>query len=562
MDTEIRSVLVNLLTITFLFVPATVIVVITAIVCLLKISFTALKKIYFLLKRELEFFEEVYGDNEETVWDQHGLFIAFIKGEELQTFSRQRKKKFKHKKAGKRPITVQEFCSSNFPTGRPSLHSSSLSLADQCTVSSKMVLGARQACALYKERCHDKGKKIIHVGKVHQLGSQTKAAVGVTEPVNLNLVESLLSFRLPTLPQPHRSRKTRRLQGAKLLSVSNRGEMKRYKVSSLTCPFKGEVDKDEKLQVTDLSLSSSVKNDKQNRQSSIKDCSDQDRDGVHIKETLQEVDGLGVDDMKISELANEIYDPLDGVDKKLKGQQHCAVNQGKKRSNPVSSDSYSSRLITKKRRKEHLAAKQRELMKRRSPVSNSSSSSSESTPGAAAKKTRRELVTVQHRHQRNATLEQMTRTSHSKSRKQKFKELTEVINVTANLNEQLETRDQEEVLVDNAPGELANAKRPLPVAPLATQPSANGNDSSKDTVSISPPSITHLMSLLESLHVQESIDPSVCVALDDNTVTGNDGKCDDDDDVPYGDDSDAEYDVFPDMRNFPYEVIKIIESLV
>ena len=142
---------------------------------------------------------------------------------------------------------------------------------------------------------------------------------------------------------------------------------------------------------------------------------------------------------------------------------------------------------------------------------------------------------------------------HSKSRRQKFKEQTEVINVTVNLNEQLETRKQEQVLVDNAAGELANAKRPLPVTPLATQSSsANGNDTSEDTVSRSPPSITQLISLFEILHVQESIDLSV-VALDDNTVTGSDGKCDDD--------SDAEYDVFPDMRNFPYEVIKIIESL-
>lgn len=553
MDTEIRFVLVNLLTITILFVPATVIVVISAVICLLKKSFTALRKIYVLLKLELEFVEEVYGDNEEAVWDKHGLFIAFIKGEELQTFSRQKKKKFKHKKAGKRPITVQEVCSSNFPTERPSINSSSLNFANQCTVSSQ--IGAHRACALSEERCHDKGKKIIHVRKEHKLGSQARAAVAVTAPINLNLVESLLTFRLPTLPQSHRSRKARLLQWDKWLPVLNRGEMKRYNVSSLTCPFKGEADKDEKLQVKDRSLSSSVESDKQKRQSSIKDHSDQDHDEVNVKEILEEVDRLGVDDTKISELPYETYDLWVGVDKKLKDQQHCAVNQGKKRSNPVSSDNYSSRLTTKKRRKERLAAIQREQMKRRNPANDSSSSSSENTTGAAAKKTRRERVTVQQRNQRNATLGQMIHAPHSKSRRQKFKEQAEVINVTANLNEQLETREQEQVLVDNAPGELANAKRPLPVTPLATQPSsANGNDTSEDTVSLSPPSITQLISLFESLHVQESIDLSVCVALDDNTVTGSDGKFDDD--------SDAEYDVFPDMRNFPNEVIKIIESLV
>lgn len=549
MDTEIRFVLVNLLTITILFVPATVIIVITAGICLLKKSFTALRKIYVLVKLELEFVEEVYGDNEEAVWDKHGLFIAFIKGEELQTFSRQKKKCFKHKKAGKRPITVQEVWSSNFPTVRPSLNSSSLNFADQCTVSSK--IGAHRACGLNEERCHDKGKKRIHVGKDHKLGSQAREAVGVAVPINLNLVESLLSFRLPTLLQSHRSRKARRLQWPKWPSVLNRGDMKRYHVSSLTCVFKVEADKDEKLQVKYRSFSSSVVNDKQTRQSSI---NDQDHDEIDIKDTLEEVDSLSVDDTKISELPNEIYDPRVGVDKKLKDQQHCAVNQGKKRSNPVSSDNYSSRLTTKKRRKERLAAKQREQMKRRSPANDSSSSSSENTPAAVAKKTRIELFTVQQRNQRNATLEQMIHKLHSKSRRQKFKEQTEVINVTANLNEQLETRKQEQVLVDNAAGELANAKRPLPVTPLATQSSsANGNDTSEDTVSRSPPSITQLISLFESLHVQESIDLSVCVALDDNTVTGSDGKCDDD--------SDAEYDVFPDMRNFPYEVIKIIESL-
>ena len=82
MDGE-RSIVRNCVIITALFVPCVVIAVVTALICVVKACLYVMEKLCVYIQQELDLFNEIHEDNQETVWDKGGLFVAFIKGEDV-----------------------------------------------------------------------------------------------------------------------------------------------------------------------------------------------------------------------------------------------------------------------------------------------------------------------------------------------------------------------------------------------------------------------------------------------------------------------------------------------
>jgi len=82
MDGE-RSIIRNCVIIAALVVPCVVIAVVTALVCVVKVFLCAVEKLCAYVQRELDLFNEIYEDDPASVGDKGGLFVAFIKGEDV-----------------------------------------------------------------------------------------------------------------------------------------------------------------------------------------------------------------------------------------------------------------------------------------------------------------------------------------------------------------------------------------------------------------------------------------------------------------------------------------------
>ena len=586
-----RSSLVSLLTIITLCIPTTAIVSISLLICLLDICSSALDKIFGLVQFELELFDELHvcEDNEAIVWDKHGLFIAFIKGEDVQDL-RQKKKYLKPKETMKRPIDATQFCLENRCAGRQSLKSFLVhtDFSDQSSSSSGVAFFPRQALGLIGVKYRDKETKRVSFRKERKYQNQVRAEIR-TE-VNFKYGETVLSFRKPMLPQ-HSSGKKGNLNRDKWRPILKRDEKKKRNKAWIVVSFQqAKVEKKGTFQETDWSVSSRNNNERPRSTDSINASS-----SLFRNETLEGDKGLNAKKEKKSEAVNDICYTRVNVDKNVTRPQCCAVRRGKKRSNAANQSYSISRIKAKKRRKEQNTVTQsNEKNKRRNEGRASCFNSPLTTPDPSAKKRREEYFTaVQQRRQISLASRHrnVSQNSCSKPRQRKVKESIKAklrraihwaVNDSVVTIEQSEAKNQTPAVIENAPGELKNTKRPLPVAPLTGQPIANETGTSQVSLPTSP-SVTELVSLLERLHIKDSVDPAVSDALDDDKVAG----CDDDNDanvncngdfsygnndddvehdscgnVEYDVDSDAEYEVFPELLSLPQQVFKIIEALV
>ena len=279
MDGE-RSIILNCAIITALAIPCAVISVVTAVICVVITLLCVVKKLCARVQRELNLFNEIYEENKTPVWDEGGLFAAFIKGEDIhdrrQKTNNLRPKTENRKKAAtstricrengttstaKRPL-IGDFFSRNLIRQRPGA-----SLRISSGISGKSPLTSMD----YKNYCYtnihasvypvtnDNAKGADQLQAVngsrdhsHPLRATRQVSVQVTNASleeNLHEGASVSSSQVTALPQ-NSADKTGNVNinqesGRSFLRVERR--KKRSKAASVASPSKAGGDHTEKL---------------------------------------------------------------------------------------------------------------------------------------------------------------------------------------------------------------------------------------------------------------------------------------------------------------------------
>ena len=115
MDGE-RSIILNCAIITALVIPCAVTSVVTAVICVVITLLCVVKKLCARVQRDLDLFNAIYEENKRPIWDEGGLFAAFIKGEDVHD-RRQKANNLRPKtENGKKATTTTRICSENGTT--------------------------------------------------------------------------------------------------------------------------------------------------------------------------------------------------------------------------------------------------------------------------------------------------------------------------------------------------------------------------------------------------------------------------------------------------------------
>ena len=115
MDGE-KSIILNCAIITALAIPCAVISVVTAVICVVITLLCVVKKLCARVQLELDLFNAIYEENKTPVWDEGGLFAAFIKGEDVHD-RRQKTNNLRPKTENrKKATTTTRICSDNGTT--------------------------------------------------------------------------------------------------------------------------------------------------------------------------------------------------------------------------------------------------------------------------------------------------------------------------------------------------------------------------------------------------------------------------------------------------------------
>ena len=624
---NVRDNLRSLIIITALFIPCTVIFVVKALIW-------AVRKLCAYVQRELELYDELYGENKAPLWDKEGIFEAFIKGEDVrslrQTKNILRPKPEKKRNAAfktrvhngiaknstvKRPMMLEQFirdlvherpcaplrvytevtgksavacdegnedCAkidasnsdSNLPitngiiTGANQLREANGSKDySQSTVSS--------LCANHKVFCQatsagsdvksNEGVSVpgSHVG-VH---SQNRADKPGYKTQEIGRSPLLTAKRKNKGKAASTSRATQTGADTKVISPAterstsrvNKGK-KREKAVSVGCANQVGPDTKVTSQKTERSSSSANKGKNRDKAMSI-GCSNQVGEDTKVtsqanqSSTSSANKGKNRDkDMSVS-CSNQV-----DTDKKVTSEANerstSIVNKRKKRRKTVSvgcsnQTVASSEQSAKKPRKESTDAAPH---CHHIPVPSSSrkiikEKTSKKAARARAKVTQRKLM-----------LEQLRTDTPSKGQPVLTKANQQPVNTIPfgapfNANTPSQATDQETTAVQNVLGELVNAKRPLPVTPFTAQLPEESND-------------TELVSLMEKLHITSSLDPAYVpdVRNSDSAdecqyeLYDSDGDCVLCD-CEQLDDSDGEYELFPELNSLPEQVLQIIQLL-
>ena len=611
MDGE-RSIILNCAIITALAIPCAVISVVTAVICLVIALLCVVKKLCARVQRELDLFNEICEETKSPVWDEGGLFAAFIKGEDIndrrQKTNNLRPKTENRKKAttttricrengttstAKRPL-IGDVLSRNLIRQKPcaSLRISSgingkrlLTIVDyknyHCTkidasvypVTNDNAEGADQLPAANGSRDHS-----------HRLRTTRQVSGQVT---NANLEENLHegtsvpSFQVTALPQNSADKTGNVIKqdtGRSLLRVEKR--KKRGKAASVGSPSKAGGDHTKKLSPQGSeSASFNVNKEKNSTKTTGVGCSNHigvDKKAVGPQE-IERSSAVSKRKKRSKPASIACSNQID-VDKNAASQEieHSSfdVNNRRKRSkslifgcsNEVSADKKAEapqeieRSSTPKKGK-----------KRRKPVS-VGCSNEVSVSEFQAKKPRKERVAVQHRRETSvlARLRKIIKEKasqndpHSRTRtilrhrklkgvelrhnanQEPAKEVAISFEGLLNANLPLQSPDKESATGQNVLGEVMDAKRPLPVTPFTVEPTAESMETDQELLQATP-SMTELVSLMEQLTISLPEDEDYDVPL----VSDSDSY----------DESDAEYDLFPELQSLPEQVLQLIQLL-
>ena len=83
------------------------IAVVTAEICVVKACLCVVEKVCAYVQRELDLFNEIHEDKQAPVWDEGGLFVSFIKGEDVQD-RLQKKNNLRPKAEKETKVTITE----------------------------------------------------------------------------------------------------------------------------------------------------------------------------------------------------------------------------------------------------------------------------------------------------------------------------------------------------------------------------------------------------------------------------------------------------------------------
>ena len=110
----------------------------------------------------------------------------------------------------------------------------------------------------------------------------------------------------------------------------------------------------------------------------------------------------------------------------------------------------------------------------------------------------------------------------------------------------LQSPDKESTTGQNVLGDVMDARRPLPVTPFTVEQAAESMETDQELLQTTP-SMTEFASLMEQLTISLPEDEDYDVPL----VSDSDSY----------DESDAEYDLFPELQSLPEQVLQLIQLL-
>ena len=612
MDGE-RSIILNCAIITALVIPCALISVVTTVICVVITLLCVVKKLCARVHRELDLFNAIYEENKSPVWDEGGLFAAFIKGEDIkdrcQKTNNLRPKTEKRKKA----TTTTRTCSENGTTStvKRSLIGDFFSrdlIHQRPCASSRISSRVTGKCPLtsmdYKNYNYTKiDASVYPVTNDNAKGAdQFQAANGsrvhshplrATRQVsgqvtNESLEETLHegtsvpSSQVTALPQ-NSADKTSNVnihQDSGRFSLRVEKRKKRIKAASVGSPSKAGGDHTKKLSSQGSeSASSNVNKEKNNTKTTgvgrsnhigvgkkAVDPQEIERSSAVSKrkkiskpESIACSNQIDVDKNTASQdIEHSSFDVNNGqkrskslifgcsnevsADKKAEAPQEIerssTAKKGKKRSKPASVGCSNQILVSefqaKKPRKKQVAAQSR----RETPVL------------ARLRKIIKERASQNGPHSRTRTISRQRKLKvvelRHNANQEPAKEIAIPFEGLLNASLLLQSPEKESTTGQNVLGDVMDAKRPLPVTPFTVEPAEESMETDQELLQTTP-SMTELVSLMEQLTISLPEDEDYDVPL----VSDSDSY----------DESDAEYDLFPELQSLPEQVLQLIQLL-
>ena len=624
MDGE-RSIILNCAIITALLIPCAVISVVTAVICVVITLLCVVKKLCARVQRELDLFNEIYGENRRPVWDEGGLFAAFIKGEDVHD-RRQKTKNLRPKTENrKKATTTTRNCSENGTTStakRPLIGNFFLrNLIRQRLYTSLQIssgiTGKRPLTSIdYKNYDNTKidasvypvtngnakgddqlqaaNRSRDHSYPLHATRQVSSQAANVSLEENLHEGTSVPSSQVTVLPQ-NSADKTGNVNihqesGRSSLRVEKR--KKRSKAASVGCITKVGGDHTKKLSSQESeSASFKVNKEKNSTKTDNVGCSHYIGVGKKAVDNQEIKRSSAVTKRKKRSkpasitCSNQINVDKDAASQEIK-HSSFDVNNGQKRSKALIfgySNEVSADKKTEAPQEIGRSSSAKKGKKRGKPASVGCSNQI-SVSEFQAKKPRKEPVAVQHRREtsvlirlRKITKERASQNGpHSRTRtilrqrklngvklrhnarfvgqpelfkvanQEPEKEIAIPFEGLLNENLPLQFPGKESTTRQNVIGEVMDAKRPLPVTPFTAEQAAESMETDQELLQTTP-SMTELVSLMEQLTISLPEDEDYDVPL----VSDSDSYVE----------SDAEYDLFPELQSLPEQVLQLIQLL-
>ena len=624
MDDE-RSIILNCAIITALLIPCAVISVVTAVICVVITLLCVVKKLCTRVQRELDLFNEIYGENRRPVWDEGGLFAAFIKGEDVHDRRHETNNLRPKTENRKKASTTTRNCSENGTTStakRPLIGNFFLrNLIRQRPYTSLQIssgiTGKRPLTSIdYKNYNNTKIDASVypvtngnakgddqlqaangsrdHSYPLHATRQVSSQAANVSLEENLHEGTSVPSSQVTVLPQ-NSADKTGNVNihqesGRSSLRVEKR--KKRSKAASVGCITKVGGDHTKKLSSQESeSASFKVNKEKNSTKTDNVGCSHYIGVGKKAVDNQEIERSSAVTKRKKGSkpasitCSNQINVDKDAASQEIK-HSSFDVNNGQKRSKALIFG-YSNEVSADKKAEapqEIGRSSTAKKEKKRDKPASVGCSNQISVSEFQAKKPRKEPVAVQHRREtsvltrlRKITKERASQNGpHSRTRtilrqrklqgvelrhnarfvgqpelfkaanQEPEKEIAIPFEGLLNENLPLQFPGKESTTRHNVIGDVMDAKRPLPVTPFTAEQAAESMETDQELLQ-STPSMTELASLMEQLTISLPEDEDYDVPL----VSDSDSY----------DESDAEYDLYPELQSLPEQVLQLIQLL-
>ena len=508
MDGE-RSIIRNCVIITALFVPCVVIAVVAAAICVVKACLCVVEKLCAYVQRELDLFNEIPEDNQAPVWDEGGLFVTLIKGEDVQ--DRIQKKNTLRPKAQKETkVTITERIYSGI----------AMASTVKCPKNGDIFLRdliVERPCAHLRPYSVNTGKRTLPYVRKSQdctrIGASTLSdsnhPVTSDAVTDANLLHAVKGNRDHGHENKMVSLCANREDHCQVADISS--EINLQQGRSVPCSrmsvLLAQNSEEKQVNLSQDIERPSFRADKKKKHGKTTKVACSNQVGLEHSKTvkLQEINRSSVDANK----GNKIIKPekvncsIEGsVNEKVEVSQDIrgssfAIKKRNKRRNAAASESYSSQIVAtaqlaKRKRKELVAAPhRRKFPAPQSLRKMSKKKKSQRVSHSPTEERQQKIVAVELRP--NVPFIRQPELMKEKSAIENAIPVGELLST----NLQLQATHREPTSVRKA-GELLNAKRPLPVTPFSVEPAEESMDMDQASLPATP-SMTELVSLMEKL---------------------------------------------------------------